>query len=195
MSQLVPCPGCARHIRLSASSCPFCDVAVDVASMSERYAPRRTVAASGAKRAVLFALGAGVAAACGGESEPAQPIYGAPVASSSEASSSSDPAPTTDSDPSDTSADKTSGPLAQPLYGAPITEDFPSDVTQPEYGAPTPPDAGDDFTDEPSSEPGDGGITADAGDAGASSDEPGQSSEPSAMPPYGTPPLADPRGR
>lgn len=190
MSQLVPCPGCARHIRLSASSCPFCDVAIDVAAMSERYAPRRTVVTGGAKRAVLFALGAGVAAACGGESEPAQPIYGAPVASSSEASSSNGVTPTEGSDSTDTSTDRTSGPLAQPLYGAPITDDPTSDVfAQPEYGAPTPPDAGNDFTDEPSSEPGDGGITADAGDAGASSDQPGQSSEPSAMPPYGIPPL------
>jgi hypothetical protein len=195
MSQLVPCPGCARHVRLSASTCPFCDVAIDVASLTEQYAPRRTVVTGGVKRAVMFALGAGVAAACGGE-EQAQPIYGAPIATSSEATSS-EPSPSTGSDSSDQSSDTTSGPLAQPLYGAPITEDLTSDVlAQPEYGAPLPPDAGY-FSDEPTSDEGDGGLTEGDGgstaDAGVSSDELGLTSEPTVMPAYGIPPFVEPR--
>lgn len=72
MSQLVPCPNCARHVRLAAT-CPFCDFALDVAVLSEQHAPRRDVVPAGSKRAALFALGAGMAAACG----TSQPAYGA----------------------------------------------------------------------------------------------------------------------
>jgi hypothetical protein len=201
MSQLVPCLGCGRHVRLTSATCPFCDVALDVAALNERYAPRRTGVAGGIKRAAVFALGAGMAAACGGESEAevgpnpgttqssessvsndsesedmtseplAQPLYGAPIPSEL----------TRDTD-------STSDPLAQPVYGAPIT-DVPttevaptSDVAvQPLYGAPVTdfePDGG-----VSSSEGVDGGVTADAGEL-----TDGQPSEPLVVPLYGSPP-------
>jgi hypothetical protein len=74
MSQLIPCPNCSRHVRLSAN-CPFCDTALDAAVLSAHYAPRRGAIPEGSKRAALFALGAGVAAACASP----QPAYGSPV--------------------------------------------------------------------------------------------------------------------
>jgi hypothetical protein len=121
-------------VRLPSASCPFCDVTIDAGALTAQYAPRRNGMQSGIKRAVIFAVGASMAAACGGETdEPTpdpdptvQPVYGAPVDPSS-----SEATPTT------------SEPTAQPLYGAPITTD--DDVTseplgQPEYGAPIPDD-------------------------------------------------------
>lgn len=74
MTQLVPCDGCARHVRAEEGPCPFCGAAV-------RPAPR-AIARHGATRAAIFYFGATLAA-CGGQSQPepestiVQP-YGAP---------------------------------------------------------------------------------------------------------------------
>ncbi len=193
MSQLVPCPSCSRHLRLTSASCPFCDTAFDAASLDERYAPRRNGVQTGIKRAVLFAVGAGMAAACGGEREEpkpdpdpsVQPVYGAPVEPTSGATSDT-------AAPGDTTDDVTSEPLAQPEYGAPVPVDTsvqaiygapvspsteePPTLGQPEYGAPVPP------------EPSDAGV----GDAGADGSAPEETTPepepgPSIQPLYGAP--------
>jgi hypothetical protein len=87
VSNFAPCLGCQRHVRLSESQCPFCG-----SKRLERSA-RGAQAPAGAKRAVLFALGTSLAAACGDDGTQVQPIYGAPVVT-------------------------TSAPSPQPLYGA-----------------------------------------------------------------------------
>lgn len=69
MSQLVPCPGCERHVRLSDSNCPFCSRELDGKALGAAYAARRGQVPSGLKRAALVALGASVAAACGGRTD------------------------------------------------------------------------------------------------------------------------------
>jgi hypothetical protein len=64
MTQLVPCPGCDRHVRASDPACPFCACALpDTASTTAAPAapPRPRMS-----RAALFAAGATMvgAAAC-----------------------------------------------------------------------------------------------------------------------------------
>lgn len=54
MAHLLPCPGCARHVRASDARCPFCD-----AALSGGPAPRLPSARLG--RAATFAFGAAVA--------------------------------------------------------------------------------------------------------------------------------------
>lgn len=165
MSQLVPCPSCSRHVRLSNPQCPFCDVALDAAALSERYASRRAPVPAGIKRAALVALGT-VAAACGGQtsdtshtapvlttstattdgSEPnvAVPIYGASVSPESSGTSSDvSTSPVSDVD------ETTTEPLAIPAYGiGPIypettTSDGPVSTTGAEADAGAA-EAGDD---------------------------------------------------
>ncbi len=119
MAQLVPCPQCGRHVRLSTPSCPFCDVALDVSALSEQYAARRVTAQPGIKRAAMFALGASVVAACSGD--PGQAIYGAPVSPTSDETSS-----VTSETSEASSSDTTSTPapdagVVQALYGGPPT--------------------------------------------------------------------------
>lgn len=206
MSQLVPCPGCGRHVRLSDSSCPFCSGALDVTALDERYAPRREGVQRGLKRAALFAIGAGVAAACGGETDTMQPVYGAPI--------TDETAPSTDDISTSTNDDS-----AQPIYGAPVTNEptsstndtstsTPEPSYQPVYGAPIT-DVTDSETSEPTAQPlygapvfptepvFDAGV-ADAGDAaidgGDDVDASGQltgdtESLPTVAPVYGAPPI------
>jgi len=68
---LVPCPSCARHVRASADSCPFCHGEIAEAVRAAARAPaRRTV---GLGRAAVFGVALSTAAAgvgCG-DSEPA----------------------------------------------------------------------------------------------------------------------------
>jgi hypothetical protein len=205
----VPCPSCSRHVRLTSISCPFCDAAFDASLLEERFAPRRNGVQSGIKRAVLFAVGAGMAAACGGETEEpkpnpdpsVQPVYGAPVEPSSNVTSDVTSEPLAQPEygapvPSDTNDDVTSEPLAQPEYGAPVPDDTsvqaiygapvsPSSsepLAQPEYGAPIPPQTEDV-------------VDAAAGDAavdGAAPEEETLDPQPEptfVLPVYGGPPL------
>ena len=57
MRQLVPCPGCARHVRLEEPACPFCG------DTSARAAPARRAALRRSRAAVLGAALATTAAA------------------------------------------------------------------------------------------------------------------------------------
>ena len=63
---LRPCPGCSRHVRVSASACPFCNAALDA---SFRASPAPLPPSMRLSRAALVAFGSGtltLAAACGG---------------------------------------------------------------------------------------------------------------------------------
>jgi hypothetical protein len=69
MTQLIPCPGCNRHVRQSESSCPFCSVALSLADTPPPLLPRSRLG-----RAATFAFGATVVSAtaldgCGSDDE------------------------------------------------------------------------------------------------------------------------------
>jgi hypothetical protein len=69
MTQLIPCPGCNRHVRQAESSCPFCATALSLANVPEHALPRTRLG-----RAATFAFGATLVGAttlvgCGGDSE------------------------------------------------------------------------------------------------------------------------------
>lgn len=92
MKQLVPCTGCARHVRANESTCPFCGASIE-ADLSK--VPGMPTARLG--RAALFAFGATLAVtatACGtaassdvptvqdvpnGDTGGGGALYGAPV--------------------------------------------------------------------------------------------------------------------
>ena len=63
-AHLIACPACARHVRASEPTCPFCATALPD---SARTAPRRRGPSERLSRAALYAVGIGgiaVAAAC-----------------------------------------------------------------------------------------------------------------------------------
>jgi hypothetical protein len=69
MNQLIPCPGCHRHVRQAETSCPFCSAALSFADAPAPVLPRTRLG-----RAATFAFGATLVGAtalvaCGGESE------------------------------------------------------------------------------------------------------------------------------
>lgn len=73
MNHLVPCPSCARHVRQSEASCPFCAVELALGHVSSPAVPRVRLG-----RAATFAFGASLVGAtslvaCGGESETGKP--------------------------------------------------------------------------------------------------------------------------
>ena len=75
-ADLCPCPGCARHVRVSETVCPFCQVRLSDGFGAQR-APRPPAIRLG--RAALSALGAGsivLASSCSGSN--VQPPYGGP---------------------------------------------------------------------------------------------------------------------
>lgn len=78
MTPLVVCPECQRHLRRSETSCPFCDA--DLREAFSQMLPR-AIPTERLGRSALLAFAAanlGVAA-CGGEVETPQPVYGAPA--------------------------------------------------------------------------------------------------------------------
>lgn len=74
MSSLRPCPSCARHVRATESSCPFCAATLRVVRPGSRAL---AVSARGLSRAALFALGSVAAAACS-DDVSSVPFYGCP---------------------------------------------------------------------------------------------------------------------
>jgi len=69
MTQLIPCPGCNRHVRQAETSCPFCSAALSLGDVPAHVLPRTRLG-----RAATFAFGATLVGAttligCGGDSE------------------------------------------------------------------------------------------------------------------------------
>lgn len=73
MNELLPCPGCSRHVRACESTCPFCAQALSFPCVVKRgVMPGKRL-----NRAALFALGAGVVGATT-FSSCVVPVYGSP---------------------------------------------------------------------------------------------------------------------
>lgn len=132
---LAPCPSCRRHVRAAEGSCPFCHAAIGDAQIVP--SPTKRIA-----RGAVFVF-ASTLAACGGSTEPEQPI-----GSKDTGTQTGDTSTTVDSNtPADTSLD--TGNVAPP-YGIPPTDTGVTDGTvddtgggMAKYGAPPPPaDAG-----------------------------------------------------
>lgn len=122
MSGFSACSGCGRHVRLSDSTCPFCQTTLGAAASRGGRAIRDLVGAR-ASRAALFA-GALIVAGCGNgdddddggvatgdagggdSSVVGQPVYGAPVGTDG-----------------GVARDDAGSPIAQPVYGSPVHED------------------------------------------------------------------------
>lgn len=119
MARLLPCTSCARHVRASETSCPFCAASlVAQATAATSSPPGRRLS-----RAALFALGASAAAvaACSGS---VTALYGAPPSDGGALDGSRDASGDDDGQaipaygiaPMDAGND---GPIPVPLYGAP----------------------------------------------------------------------------
>jgi hypothetical protein len=142
MTQLLPCPSCARHVRRNEQACPFCSASVSfpepgVASVMPRLG-----------RAALFTFGTALATSgCVGN---AVPLYGAPAPDTGLAA---DAAPASDAGtdaavlamyggpPQDAGSDAGS---PGPLYGAPAFDagfDHDTGGASADYGAPPAPPA------------------------------------------------------
>ena len=76
MNQLVPCPECSRHVRVSARECPFCALPLDLSGTPEPRLPSVRLS-----RAATLAFGATLASATGlaVSCSASVPIYGAPA--------------------------------------------------------------------------------------------------------------------
>lgn len=57
MSQLAPCPACARHVRIAEAQCPFCSASLDLSATPSPALPSRRLS-----RAAILAFGAALAA-------------------------------------------------------------------------------------------------------------------------------------
>jgi hypothetical protein len=131
---LLPCPGCARHVRTSEHRCPFCETELAALGSAARAEMPPGVATRGLSRAALVMLGASIAVtACG--SPPPPPTPDAPV--------------TSDTPPPDPAGPADDDGAAAPEYGAPVQVDEPDEASGPpddnggmmtKYGAPPPDD-------------------------------------------------------
>lgn len=145
MSQLLPCPSCARHVRQTETGCPFCGAAVSLADVPARALPGQRLG-----RAATFAFGVAIAtsvSACGGTSSPGDdagtdanfvPLYGAPNDAGYDAGALA----MYGGPPGDAGSDA-GGP--GPLYGAPAFDAGDQNDAggpAPAYGATPAPDAG-----------------------------------------------------
>lgn len=164
MSQLHPCPSCARHVKKAEAVCPFCGTSISLSGVAPRTRPTQRMG-----RAATFAFGAAVAtslAACGGGTTPTgtdantsidsgvSPLYGGPPDADGTdggggamyggppgdaGTDSGGPAPAYGAPPDDAGVDS-GGPA--PAYGGPIpADDAGQDAgggSAPLYGAPPP---------------------------------------------------------
>ena len=142
MSQLHPCPSCARHVKKSETDCPFCGSAISLAGAPGRARPTQRMG-----RAATFAFGVATSlAACGGTPAPTGtdantsidsgvvPLYGGPPVDAG--GDTGGPGPLYGGPPVDAGADA-GGP--GPMYGGPPV-DAGIDTGSPAaaYGAPPP---------------------------------------------------------
>lgn len=126
---LFACPTCARHVRRTETTCPFCHAAIDLSALPERPTPRTRLA-----RGAAFAFGAAALTQ----------LTGCPGGSSADAGVD---VPEDVRDFGDTAV--YGGPDAPVDLDAPVELDAPEDAgIAPLYGgapdAPTGNDAGDD---------------------------------------------------
>lgn len=83
MNPLIPCPECARHVRASETSCPFCRASLDLANAADAVLPAERLGRAGVLgfqalvRAGVVAATSGALIACSDLGAPT-PLYGAP---------------------------------------------------------------------------------------------------------------------
>jgi hypothetical protein len=171
-ASLVPCPSCARHVRVTDARCPFCASALPN-SLAQRAVPNTTQRLT---RAAAFAFTASLAVAgCSSSPSPGADASTNDVVSTDRGNSTDVITPTDTPAATDSGAPQDNGG-AMPLYGAPAdVPAVPTDVQDggavaPLYGGP-PVDAG--AADDVSTTPDDGGgiaplygAPADAGGGG-----------------------------
>ncbi|HET7542823.1 MAG TPA: hypothetical protein VFK05_23285 [Polyangiaceae bacterium] len=81
MNQLVPCPECGRHVRVSETQCPFCALPLDLGGTPAPRSLRERLS-----RAATLAFGATFASTTALiDCSAAVPIYGAPAPSAGSA--------------------------------------------------------------------------------------------------------------
>jgi hypothetical protein len=85
MSELVPCHGCARHIRASERSCPFCGIPREPVFTARPALPRPI------SRAAVVLAGAVAATSCG-KRDADPPLVTAPTTSPSPTTVDTNPA-------------------------------------------------------------------------------------------------------
>jgi hypothetical protein len=155
MSQLIKCTACARHVRLTETSCPFCSAALDVerrTALAQAFAARTPKRRLG--RAALFAIGIGVIApatnACSSDDSSDQNDDAGTVLNGAAYGGAS-------AEPVDATAGEDAHlGFSDASYGAPPVFDAdPGASVDAAYGSPPPFDAG----------PGDAAATSDGGDA------------------------------
>lgn len=126
MSVLVPCPGCARHVRASESACPFCAAALPTDLASHAVPPANRRLTRGAAFTFAATVVVGSAVACGGTVDQGggSTMYGLPNIED---------------------AGWQDGGQPIPAYGAAYVDSGSNDDggILPMYGAAFPPDAGD----------------------------------------------------
>lgn len=72
MNRLVPCPVCARHVRVGDVACPFCASALPERRDDVARGPLRSIVAPATSRAAILFLGAVAASGCGESKGPAE---------------------------------------------------------------------------------------------------------------------------
>jgi hypothetical protein len=132
MPTLVPCPGCARHVRANETACPFCDAAIGE-PVERVFAPIANDRLF-TRAALTFATVAATSlTACGKESTDKPP-----------------PAPTNTADP---------GPV--PVYGpAPMPTEEPKPAPTTTTSSTAAPTASSTTSAAPRPKPGPSGMTA-----------------------------------
>jgi hypothetical protein len=155
MERFRTCDECARHVRASETSCPFCGHGLDAAALVPM--PRAPAQLSRAQRIALVAAVAGGLAACGDDSMP--PGKDGPRAGASAgANAAGSGAAAAGSGGAGGAGRGEAGAVAVPVYGAPAV---PPRAGSPVYGAPiVPPTAGSESA-------GQGGAGGGGGSAGA----------------------------
>jgi len=156
-SSLVPCPSCARHVRATERSCPFCRTALS-ASIASRVIPGATQRLS---RAAAFTFAASLAATgCSDDPAPAADAAVVDTGPGTDTGSGTDTGPATDMGVTDAGFPSDDGGMLAMYGGPPDTgvdsgadSGGPSDDggIAPLYGLPA--DAG-----QPSQDAGDGSI-------------------------------------
>lgn len=73
MSDLVPCPECGRHVRVTETVCPFCALSLDLSSSVPPVLPAQRLS-----RAATLAYRATIASATALAACSSVPVYGAP---------------------------------------------------------------------------------------------------------------------
>jgi hypothetical protein len=142
MTQLIPCPGCNRHVRQFETSCPFCSAELSLAHVPPPALPRTRLG-----RAATFAFGATLASVtalvgCGGDSDEGKEGGGGSAGTNSGGTNSQ--AGTTSSGGSSAGQATGGNGTVGPVYGAPAAgNDFGGGAAA-LYGAVPSGGAGDD---------------------------------------------------